>query len=921
MRTLSPPAAAILLLSPLSAQHQVVNWETPHVHPVELTPDGQRLLVVSTPDNRLLCFDLSGSLPVQTGSIVVGLDPVSVRARSDVEAWVVNHVSDSVSVVNLVTGLVRATLATDDEPCDVVFAGNPARAFVSCSQANTVLVFDPLNLQAPPARIPIRGEDPRALAVSPAGDQVYAAVFESGNQTTLLAGGTLDPAALPYPPLAVSDAAGPYGGVNPPPNAGAAFDPPIDAGLPSPPAVGLIVRRNAAGRWMDDNGGDWTDFVSGPLAAQSGRPTGWNLLDHDVAIIDAGTLAVSYADGLMNLNMALAVNPATGEVTVVGTDAINHVRYEPNLNGRFLRVELARFAPAAPATVALADLNPHLTYTAATIPQPLRDESVSDPRGIAWNAAGTRAYVTGMGTNNVVVLDASGARAGLAPTIAVGEGPTGLVVDGPRNRLYVLNKFEASISVVDAVAELETARIAFFDPSPPAIRAGRRHLYDARATSGTGLVSCASCHVDARMDRLSWDVGNPAGSVKPIGTDQNLGAGVSSFGAGQTFQDWHPMKGPMLTQTLQDIIGTEPLHWRGDRDGIEEFNPAFQGILGDDEQLDPAEMQEFEDFLATIAFPPNPYRNLDNSLATSLPLPGHHSTGLFSPAGTPLPNGNAASGRALFHPPSRLDGVSCVTCHALPTGVSPARTFVNEAWEPFPSGPSGEQHHALLQLSISTNEVLKAPQLRNLYERTGLDNTQLESTAGFGFIHDGSVDTIERFVSLPTFQVTSDQVIADLVAFLLSFSGELAADGSADQFLRPPGLPGLSTHAAVGRQVTFVKGTSPSPARVALLDSLLALADARAIGVVVRGRDGGIVRGATYVGADLFQTDRWNELYSREVLMQTASTDNELTFTAVPYRSRIRIGVDQDSDGWFDRDELDRGTDPTVPDGRKARPR
>ena len=48
--------------------------------------------------------------------------------------------------------------------------------------------------------------------------------------------------------------------------------------------------------------------------------------------------------------------------------------------------------------------------------------------------------------------------------------------------------------------------------------------------------------------------------------------------------------------------------------GLEEFNPAFVGLLGDDVQLTATEMQEFEDFLATIAYPPNPFRNLDNTL-------------------------------------------------------------------------------------------------------------------------------------------------------------------------------------------------------------------------------------------------------------------------------------------------------------------
>ena len=48
---------------------------------------------------------------------------------------------------------------------------------------------------------------------------------------------------------------------------------------------------------------------------------------------------------------------------------------------------------------------------------------------------------------------------------------------------------------------------------------------------------------------------------------------------GQRFP-MHPMKGAMVTQTLQDIINHEPLHWRGDRFGLEEFNGAFPGLLG-----------------------------------------------------------------------------------------------------------------------------------------------------------------------------------------------------------------------------------------------------------------------------------------------------------------------------------------------------
>src|SRR5262249_30639778 len=150
-----------------------------------------------------------------------------------------------------------------------------------------------------------------------------------------------------------------------------------------------------------------------------GRVKGWTLLDHDVAIIDTSTLAVSYADGLMNMNMAIAVRPGSGQVTVVGTDATNEIRFEPNLTGTFVRAHMARFLPGIDQAT-ITDLNPHLDYTQPTVSEAEREQSIGDPRGVAWNAAGSQLYVTGMGSNNVVVLDPNGHRKGPG-TIPVGE--------------------------------------------------------------------------------------------------------------------------------------------------------------------------------------------------------------------------------------------------------------------------------------------------------------------------------------------------------------------------------------------------------------------------------------------------------------------------------------------------------------------
>ena len=41
---------------------------------------------------------------------------------------------------------------------------------------------------------------------------------------------------------------------------------------------------------------------------------------------------------------------------------------------------------------------------------------------------------------------------------------------------------------------------------------------------------------------------------------------------------------------------------------------AFPGLLGSDSELPTADMQAFSDFILQVMYPPNPIRNLDNSL-------------------------------------------------------------------------------------------------------------------------------------------------------------------------------------------------------------------------------------------------------------------------------------------------------------------
>lgn len=856
------------------------------------------------PDNRLEFLSLTNGLPVPAGSVMVGLDPVSVRFRTEQEAWVVNRISETVSVVDLAARNVVATIDVPGGPADLVFAGSPPRAFVSCGSSRFVRVIDPIT-RTQTANIEIDGEQPRAMGVSPDGSRVYMAMFESGNASTILA-----PA---FGPLAVSPTPGvvefpgtPYGGLDPPPNSGNTFVPRINTNLPTnsvPPRTGLIVKRDDQRRWMDDNGGDWTAYVHGTNAVFTGRSVDWDLADHDLAIIDTAALDVAYVSGLMNICMDLSVNPASGQVAVVGTDALNSVRYEPVLRGVFARVKVALVNPQA-LTTEVADLNPHLDYKTTFEPESVRFQSLGDPRGIVWNQQGTRAYVTGMGSSNLVVLGPTGQRLEPKSGVPLGAGASGLAIDEPRRRLYVLNRFDATVSTVDTDTMTVVATIKLFDPTPEAIRAGRPFLYDTHRTSGLGQASCGSCHVDARSDRLAWDLGNPAGEmVSAAPANRNYGAFPPA-----KVEDYHPMKGPMVTQSLQDIIGHEPFHWRGDRDGLEQFNQTFTNLQGAASALTTDEMRQLKSFLATITLPPNRLRQFDNSLSTNVSLTDLRALGRGTlPAGAQLPAGNAAAGLLQFR-----DGATanCSPCHTFPTGLGVDMRFAGARFQNLPLGTNGEHHVALISVQRSLDLPFKIPQLRTLPDKLGADFSSASSRAGFGFFHDGRVDSLVRFLQ-DGFGFTDDQQTADLIAFLLSFSGSDLPAGTNSDKNHPPGAPSQDVPASVGRQITI-----QNSADVALIDSMikLALSSTGRVDLVVKGAKDGLPRGWFYNRSTrLFQSDRQTETISPTALRQLAAPTNALTYTVVPQGSGIRIGIDRDEDGFLDQDEADLGSNPADP--------
>jgi YVTN family beta-propeller protein len=777
-------------------------FEAPQVHPLAITPDGTRLVAVNTPANRLSIFDLTGETPRLVDEIPVGLEPVSVAARSDREVWVANWLSDSVSVVDLGAGNVVRTIDVGDEPTDVTFAG-PRResAFVCVSGLAQVKVYDINALSEPPEVLSIPGKQPRSLAADPAGERVFVSVFESGNQTTVVPAGKVAQAGGPPKP-----------------------SPKMSKKLPKAPEVGLIVKWNGS-RWSDERGD-----------TKWGQNLPYTLADVDLAIIDAAGETAKVVETVRGIGTHVgnvAFDPEANRLYVANTESHNEIRFEPKLSGRFQdsRVSVVSLQGPSPRTNAL-DLNPHVDRGAPAGSDKERLDSLALPADIVRATDGT-VFVAAMGSAKVGVLNSAGA---LQQRIKVGRGPTGLALDEGRERLYVLNRFDETLSVVNTVTSNEVVQLSVgFNPEPKSVREGRLFLYDARL-SAHGDVACASCHLNGHRDGLAWDLGDPKGKM------QRSGAVIAN--------NFHPMKGPMTTQSLRGIIGDEPLHWRGDRAKFSDFNPAFMSLLGGPRQLTADEMASFEAFVQTLTYPPNPLQNLDRTY----PNP---------PSGP-----SAARGQELFTN-SRLDAavLTCNQCHTA-----------------LPGFRSGTNSVIIPGLLLNESQDFKVPQLRGMYQKVGMSNGPGEQVAGFGFTHDGSVDTLLNFLRVPIFTFRNDDDRRDVEAFLLAFDSGVAP--------------------AVGVQVTLPAEDRASQASSSRIALLMQQSDAGNCDLVVKGLFHGERRGFVYLGGGRFRPDRKQDAtLSLQELTQAAGTGAELTFTGVPAGTGARLGIDYDSDGVLDGDE------------------
>ncbi len=879
-------------------------FETGPVRSMARSGDGSELYVVNIPDAQLEIFSVSDIGLVKTASVPVGLEPCAVAVAPDGRVYVVNHLSDSVSIVDpaATPPAVVRTLLVGDEPRDIVFAGAGAsRAFITTAHRGQhrthasiasvpgagnpqfttegigradVWVFDTTNLDSSLGGTPVRimtffADTPRALAVSPNGGTVYVAAFHSGNQS----------AALPELVVCNGFGAAPgcvLGGVLPVP--GGVPGPANNfAGAPAP-ETGIIVRfNNSNNRWEDVLARNWTGVMR------------FSLPDHDVFAVDATSLDVNTAgefDHVGTILFNLAVNPISGKIYVSNTELPNLSMFEGpgNHGGSTVQGHLSESritVLSGAGSVAPRHLNKHLDYSRlhTDVPDLVdptdKDHSLATPVEMVVSGDGTTLYVSAFGSAKVGVFDTASLEADtFDPTLASAAyidttgGPSGLLLDEPRQRLYVTTRFDNSVSVVDLSNRATLQRVPLHNPEPASIVDGRPFLYDAFATSGNGEASCASCHIFGDLDSIGWNLGNPDDLVSANTQPSPVNTGTNSL---------HPMKGPMTTQTLRGLSTHGGLHWRGDRvDGhfgtdpctdpsgsacneehsFNNFIVAFEGLVGRDGILPEADMQQFTDFVLQILPPPNPVRSLDNVLTTQ-----------------------QAAGRTAYLKPNTDGASSCEFCHRLDS----SQGFF---------GSGGGQNNE------GEPQNFKIPHLRNMYSKIGMfgmlvnqggsEGQKGEQVRGFGFLHDGIVDTLLHFVEAQAFTLTPTEELA-IEQFMLAFDTDLAP--------------------IVGQQITL---TTANPAAAnSRINTLMARAGTgfnsltlggavKECDLVVKGSVDGVPRGWLFDPQDgLFDDDLGGSL-NDAALRALASSQAPLTYTCVAPGSGVRAAINRDRDSLLD---------------------
>ena len=157
--------------------------------------------------------------------------------------------------------------------------------------------------------------------------------------------------------------------------------------------------------------------------------------------------------------------------------------------------------------------------------------------------------------------------------IAVGHDPRGLALTRDGRRLFVANRLDDTISVIDTRTNRVASTITLDGPKEiSALRHGEQTFYTSRY-SFQGQIGCANCHIDSTFDGLTWDL-EPDGFGRDI-VDNRL---------------------------LEDIKGTEPYKWNGGNPNMPtECGPRTEKYFWRSENYDDLTLADLATYIRSLA--------------------------------------------------------------------------------------------------------------------------------------------------------------------------------------------------------------------------------------------------------------------------------------------------------------------------------
>ncbi|SPF39645.1 40-residue YVTN family beta-propeller repeat protein [Candidatus Sulfotelmatobacter kueseliae] len=173
--------------------------------------------------------------------------------------------------------------------------------------------------------------------------------------------------------------------------------------------------------------------------------------------------------------------------------------------------------------------------------------------------------------------------------IPVGHNPRGVVLSPDGKRLYVANRLDDDIAVIDTTSAQVVSTMGLGGPkTADALRRGERLFYTADFAFQGGF-GCSNCHLDATIDGLQWDL-EPDGFGKDI----------------------------VDNRSLEDLAGTEPFKWNGGNpDMPTECGPRTEKFFYRSQSFTPQELTDLVTFVYSLPYRPNRYRLANGQLTAA----------------------------------------------------------------------------------------------------------------------------------------------------------------------------------------------------------------------------------------------------------------------------------------------------------------